>query len=204
MSDFDFGTYIMKLFDPLIAESKKQLGEARSAYVQNIPRRTQSSVPIYQAENFVREMADQLIKINQDLLNQYCIKIAKQARNSMKNSVNTQEDKTENLQQLLEKKEREVEGLQKKVHSLEQRSNNIEKEKEVTLSQFSKMDNKIKSLESRESTLKAQYEETIKDLTAEYEEKFQKNQEEWDSYVKLKIAEQEVQSANISPKPEEE
>ncbi len=204
MSDFDFGNFIMKLFDPLIAESKKQLGEARSAYVQGIPRRTQSSVPIYQAENFVREMADQMIKINQDLLNQYCIKIAKQARNSMKNSVNTQENKTEDLQQLLAKKEKEVEGLQKKVHAVEQRSLNIEKEKDVTLSQFSQMDTKIKSLESRESTLKKQYEQKIAELTTEYEDKFQKNQEEWDSYVKLKLAEQEVQSVNISSKQEEE
>ncbi|MCK4848764.1 MAG: hypothetical protein KAT16_07075 [Candidatus Heimdallarchaeota archaeon] len=204
MSDFDFGTYVMKLFDPLIAESKKQLTEARSAYVQGIPRRTQSNVPIYQAENFVREMADQLIKINQDLLNQYCIKIAKQARSSLKNSISTQKNNTEDIQQLLAKKEKEVEGLQKKVHSLEQRSINIEKEKDVTLSQFSLMDDKVKSLESRESTLKAHYEQKITDLTTEYEEKFRKNQEEWDSYVKLKLAEQEVQSANISSKQEEE
>jgi len=204
MSDFDFGNYVMKLFDPLIAESKKQLGEARNAYVQGIPIRTQSSVPVYQAENFVREMADQLIKINQDLLNQYCIKIAKQARSSLKKSVNTQEGKTEGLQQLLVKKEGEVEGLQKKVQALEQRSINIEKEKDVTLSQFSQMNNKIKSLESRESTVIAQYKQKIADLTSEYEEKFQKNQDEWDSYVKLKLAEQEVQSANISSKQEEE
>ena len=204
MSDFDFGNFIMKLFDPLIAESKKQLGEARNAYVQSVPRRTQSSVPVYQAENFVREMADQLIKINQDLLNQYCIKIAKQARNSIKNSAKTRESKSEDLQQLLAKKEREIEGLQKKVHAVEQRSLNIEKEKDVTLSQFSQMDNKIKSLESRESTLKNQYEQKIAEITSEYEGKFQKNQEEWDSYVKLKLAEQEVQSANISSKQEEE
>ena len=204
MSDFDFGNYIMKLFDPLIAESKKQLGEARNAYVQGIPRRNQSNVPIYQAENFVREMADQLIKINQDLLTQYGIKIAKQARNSLKKNVSSQESKSENLQINLVKKEREVEGLQKKVYSLEQRLLNIEKEKEVTLSQFSRMDNKIKSLESRESTLKSKYEQKIAELTAEYEGKFQKNQEEWDSYVKLKLAEQEVQSANISSKQEEE
>ncbi len=204
MSDFDFGNFIMKLFDPLIAESKKQLGEARDAYVQSVPRRTQSSVPVYQAENFIREMADQLIKINQDLLSQYCIKIAKQARNSIKNSRNTQESKTEDLQQLLAKKEREIEGLQKKVHAVEQRSLNIEKEKDVTLSQFSQMDKKIKSLESRESTLKTQYKQKIAEMTTEYEGKFQKNQEEWDSYVKLKLAEQEVQSANISAKHEEE
>lgn len=204
MSDFDFGNYVMKLFDPLITESKKQLGEARNSYVQNIPRRGQSNIPIYQAENFVREMADQLIKINQDLINQYCIKIAKQARNSLKNTVNTQDSKTKDLQQLLAKKEKEVEGLQKKVQALEQRTNNIEKEKEVTLSQFSQMDTKIKTLESRESTIISQYEQKIADLTAEYEAKFQKNQDEWDSYVKLKLAEQEVQAANIKPKQEEE
>jgi hypothetical protein len=204
MSDFDFGNYIMKLFDPLISESKKQLGEARDTFVQGIPRRTQSSVPIYQAENFVREIADQLIKINQDLLTQYGIKIAKQARGSLKKNTNTQEGKTEDLQEKLAKKEGEVEGLMKKVHSLEQRSINIEKEKEVTLSQFSQMANKIKSLESSESTLKADYEQKIAVLTAEFEEKFQKNQDEWDSYVKLKLAEQEVQTANISSKQEEE
>ena len=204
MSDFDFGNYVMKLFDPLISESKKQLGEARDTYVQNIPKRTQSSVPIYQAENFVRDLADQLIKINQDLLNQYCIKIAKQARSSLKKSVNTQENQTENLQQLLAKKEGEVEGLKKKVQALEQKTVNIEKEKETTLSQFTQLSNRIKTLESNESDLKLLYEQRIANLTAEYEEKFQKNQEEWDSYVKLKIAEQEVQLATRSSKPEEE
>ncbi len=204
MSDFDFGNYIMKLFDPLITESKKQLEEARSAYVQSIPRRNQANIPIYQAENFVREMADQLMKINQDLITQYSIKIAKQARNSIKNSNSTQESKSDNLQELLVKKEKEVEGLQKKVHALEQRTINIEKEKDVTLSQYSHMVNRVKELESKESTLKSQYEQKLADLTAEYEDKFQKNQEEWDSYVKLKLAEREVQSANISSKQEEE
>ena len=66
------------------------------------------------------------------------------------------------------------------------------------------MVNRVNELESNESTLKSQYEQKLADLTAEYEDKFQKNQEEWDSYVKLKLAEREVQSANISSKQEEE
>ena len=94
--------------------------------------------------------------------------------------------------------------LQKKFQALEQRMVNIEKEKEVTLSQFSQMDAKLKSLESRESALISQYEQQIVDLTAEYEQKFQKNQDEWDSYVKLKLAEQEVQSATAKLQKEEE
>ena len=73
MSNSDLGNFIMKLFDPLISESKTQLGESRDTFLQSIPRRVpaHSSVPVYQAESFVREITDQLIKINQDLLNQY-------------------------------------------------------------------------------------------------------------------------------------
>jgi predicted nuclease with TOPRIM domain len=205
MSDSDLGQYIMKLFDPLISESKEQLGASRDEYVKSIPRKVpaHSSIPIYQAENFVRDNANQLIKISQDLLTQYSISIAKKTRAAVKKKAQAGEESTEDLKQQLTKKEAEIEGLQKKVTALEQRSTRLEAEKEETLKQFSRVNAAVIDLESNLSATKMKYEKEITDLTAEWEEKFRQNQDEWESYVKLKIAEQEVQSSKITP-PEEE
>lgn len=205
MADPDLGNYIMKLFDPLITESKNRLTESKESFLQSIPRKisAHSSVPVYQAENFVKEMADQLIKINQDLLNQYSISIAKKARKEVKNSFQTQMTDAEDHEKLLAKKDAEIEGLQKMMATTDQRAKNLEAEKEETLRQFSRMNSLVTDLESKLSASKLQHEKQVSDMIAEWEEKFQKNQEEWDSYVKLKIAEKEVQTAVTHSKQEE-
>ena len=205
MSESDLGQYVMKLFDPLISESKEQLVTSRDDFIKSIPRKVpaHSSVPIYQAENFVRDNANQLIKITQDLLTQYSISIAKKTRAAMKKKAQTSIDSSEELQQQLSKKEAEVDGLQKKVTALEQRATRLEAEKEETLKQFSRVNTTVIELESNLSATKMNYEKQITDLTAEWEEKFRKNQDEWESYVKLKLAEQEVHSSKIQPQEQE-
>ncbi len=205
MSDPDLGNFIMKLFDPLISESRKQLGESQEAFLQSIPRRVpaHSSVPVYQAENFVREITDQLIKINQDLLNQYSISIAKKTRSHVRKSTQTDSNQVEELQQSLAKKEAETDGLQKQVRILEQRANTLQNEKEETLKQFSRLNTTVIELESQLTTIKNQHANQLLSLATEWEEKFRANQEEWDSYVKLKLAEQEVQSS-VGSRIEEE
>ncbi|MHA2053160.1 MAG: hypothetical protein ACW99F_06110 [Candidatus Hodarchaeales archaeon] len=205
MSDPDLGNFIMKLFDPLLAESKNQLTESRDSFLRSIPRQisAHSSVPVYQAENFVKDMANQLIKINQDLLNQYSISIAKKSRSEAKKSYQSKMTDSEEQANLLLKKEAEIEGLQKMMTTIEKRAKNLETEKEETMRQFSRMNSVVKDLESKLSIMKMQYEKQIQDLTSEWEEKFQKNQEEWDSYVKLKIAEKEVQTSVTQSTTEE-
>ena len=201
----DLGNFIMKLFEPLITESKNQLTESKDSFFQSIPRKisAHSSVPVYQAENFVKDIADQLIRINQDLLNQYSISIAKKARKEVKKSFQSKITDSEDQEKLLLKKDAEIEGLQKRIITIEQRAKNLEAEKEETLQQYSRMNSVVRDLESKLSNLKMQYEKQIREMTAEWEDKFQKNQEEWDSYVKLKIAEKEVQAAGIHSKQEE-
>ena len=197
MSESDLGNYIMKLFDPLITESRSALESARDEFVQSIPRKVpaHSSVPIYQTENFVKDGSDILIKISQDLLTQYSISIAKKARSSVKKISQGSMDSLEETKQQLLKKEEEVDGLQKKVSALEKRANTLEAEKEETLRQFSQMNATVDKLQSDLSSITARYENQIREMTASWEEKFRQNQEEWESYVKLKIAEKEIESA---------
>jgi hypothetical protein len=204
MSDSDLGNFIMKLFDPLISESKTQLGESRDDFLQSIPRRVpaHSSVPVYQAENFVREITDQLIKINQDLLNQYSISIAKKTRSHARKSDQNDSETLESLRETLMKKDAEIDGLQKQVNILEQRAKTLETEKEETLQQYSRLNTKVKELESQLSTIQTEHENQLLTLSKEWEEKFQANQEEWDSYLKLKLAEREVQSSVSEQKVE--
>jgi len=195
MSDYsDLGTFIMKLFDPLIAESKEQMNEAQKNFLREIPRRvaTRTSVSVPRVEEFVREIAQELFRINQELLHQYSVSIAKKARNESKKSIQSFED----LKHTIAKKERDIEGLQAQVQSLEKKTRMLESEKNETLNQFSNMANTIKELENRLSSVEEEYKYQISQLNLEWEKKFQKNQEEWDSYVKLKLAEQEVQSAS--------
>ena len=195
MSEYsDLGTFIMKLFDPLIAESKEQMNEAQKNFLREIPRRvsTRTSVSVSRVEEFVREIAQELFRINQELLHQYSVSIAKKARNESKKSIQSSED----LKHTIAKKERDIEGLQAQVQSLEKKTRTLESEKNETLSQFTNMANTIKELETRLSSVEEEYKYQISQLNLEWEKKFQKNQEEWDSYVKLKLAEQEVQSAS--------
>ncbi|MFX0182795.1 MAG: hypothetical protein ACFE95_06890 [Candidatus Hodarchaeota archaeon] len=190
----DLGTFVMKLFDPLIAESKEQMNEAQKEFLREIPRRvaTRTSVSVSRVEEFVREIAQELFRINQELLHQYSVSIAKKARNESKKSIQSFED----LKHTLEKKDRDIEGLQAQIQSLEKKARTLESEKNETLSQFSSMANTIKELEKRLTSVEEEYKFQISQLNSEWEKKFHKNQEEWDSYVKLKLAEQEVQSAS--------
>ncbi len=190
----DLGQYIMKLFDELIADSKNQLNESQKSFLQEMPRRvsSRSSVTIAQAERFVRDIAERLIRINQDLLNQYSISIAKKARSASKKSSQTLESNFEEFKQQLAKKEQEIEGLQAHSKSLEQRNKILENEKEETLLQASKMNSTIIELENRLESANEELTRQINQLNADWEAKLQKNQEEWDSYLKLKLAEREI------------
>jgi chromosome segregation ATPase len=193
MSEFtDLGTYIMKLFDPLIAESKSQMNEFEQSFLREIPRKvgTRTSVSISRVEDFVRQIAEELTKINNDLLHQYSVSIAKKARSASK----TQLQGVEGLKEQISKKEREIEGLVTQTQSYEQRVKTLEQEKEAILGQLSSLNNTINELQQRLGQIEGEYQHQISRLNAEWEAKFQKNQEEWDSYLKLKLAEQEVQS----------
>ncbi|MFX0052674.1 MAG: hypothetical protein ACFE8U_15455 [Candidatus Hermodarchaeota archaeon] len=191
---FDLGTYIMKLFDPLIAESKEQMNEAQKNFIRDIPRKaaTRTSVSIPRAEDFVREISEELIRINQELLHKNSISIAKKVRSEDKKRTQS----TEDFKQIISKKDRDIEGLQAQVQSLEQRARTLESEKDETLKQFSNMVNTIKELENRLASIEEEYSYQISQLNLEWEKRFQENQEEWDSYVKLKLAEREVHSAS--------
>ncbi|MHA2246555.1 MAG: hypothetical protein ACXADY_16555 [Candidatus Hodarchaeales archaeon] len=190
----DLGQYIMKLFDKLIADSKQQLNESQNSFLQEMPRRvsSRSSMTVPQAERFIREMAERLIRINQDLLNQYAVSIAKKARTASKKSSQTLESSFEEFKQQLAKREKEIEGLQAQSKSLEQRNQVLETEKEETLRQFSEMNSTILELESRLKSTNEEFTYQIHQLNSEWETKFKQNQEEWDSYVKLKLTEREV------------
>ncbi|MFX1506142.1 MAG: hypothetical protein ACFFDC_08500 [Promethearchaeota archaeon] len=200
----DLGQFIMKLFDELIADSKDQLNEAQKSFCEEMPRRVsaRSSITVAQAERFVREMADRLLRINQDLLNQYAISIAKKARNQSKKTSQSLSSDYEELKQQLTKKDQEIEGLQAQSKSLEQRNKVLEQEKEETLRQCSELNNALMELEKRLASDNEEFTRQIHALNAEWEEKFQKNQEEWDSYVKLKLAEREITTTTDSKETE--
>ncbi len=193
MNEFtDLGSYIMKLFDPLIAESKSQMNEFEQRFLREIPRNigSRTSVSISRVEDFVRQIAEELIKINNDLLHQYSVSIAKKARSASK----IQLQGVEELKVQISKKEREIEGLITQTHSYEQRVKTLEQEKETILSQLSSLNNTIHELQQRLTQVEEEYQHQINQLNTDWEAKFHKNQEEWDSYLKLKLAEQEVQS----------
>ncbi len=200
----DLGQYIMKLFDELIADSKEQLNESQNSFLREMPRKVSSrgSMTVMQAERFVREMAERLIRINQDLLNQYAVSIAKKARSASKKSSQTLETNQEELKQLLAKKEEEIDGLQAQSKFLEQRNKILEQEKEETLRQASQMNSTILELEKRLSSVNEEFTHQINQLNADWEAKFQKSQEEWDSYVKLKLTEREVLSSKDTSETE--
>jgi chromosome segregation ATPase len=193
MSEFtDLGTYIMKLFDPLIAESKTQMNEFEKNFLRELPRKvgSRSSVSISRIEDFVRQIAEELTRINNELLHQYSVSIAKKARSASK----TQLQGVEGLKEQISKKDREIEGLLAQTQSYEQRVKTLEQEKETILSQLSSLNNTINELQQRLVQVEEGYQHQISQLNTEWKTKFKKNQEEWDSYMKLKLAEQEVQS----------
>ena len=200
----DLGQFIMKLFDELIADSKDQLNEAQKSFCEEMPRRVsaRSSITVAQAERFVREMADRLLRINQDLLNQYAVSIAKKARSQSKKTSQSLSSDYEELKQQLAKKDQEIEGLQAQSRSLEQRNKVLEQEKEETLRQCSELNSALVELEKRLASDNEEFSRQIQDLNAEWEEKFQKNQEEWDSYIKLKLAEREITTTTDSTETE--
>ncbi|MHA2224464.1 MAG: hypothetical protein ACXAC8_04630 [Candidatus Hodarchaeales archaeon] len=200
----DLGQYIMKLFDELIAVSKRQMNEDQKLFVSEVPRRVSSrtSISIMHTERFVREMGERLIRINQDLLNQYAISIAKKARSANKNQSLKLQTTYEELQKQLERKEEEIQGLQAHSKSLEQKKSILEKEKEETLQQFSRMSSTISELETRLTGISEECTQHLNQLNAEWEEKFQKNQEEWESYVKLKLAEREISTTTETSESE--
>ncbi|MFW9854542.1 MAG: hypothetical protein ACFFFG_05760 [Candidatus Thorarchaeota archaeon] len=199
---FDMGQYIMKLFDQeLIASSKELMGDCKEQYVREISRQVMArgSVSLTQAEQFVRAMADKLIRINQDLLNQASITIAKKVRSKNKNQSKIEKADFEELNQQVEKKDREIEGLTAKTMSLEQRATILEKEKNETLAQLTNMSNVIQELQNRVTSMEQEYTQQIAQLNAEWQQKMNKTQEEWDSYLKLKLAEREIQAAKTYP-----
>jgi chromosome segregation ATPase len=199
---FDLGQYIMKLFDQeLIAASKDQMGDCKEHYVREITRQAMArgSVSLTQAEHFVREMADKLMRINQDLLNQASISIAKKARTKNRNQSKVQEADFEELNEQVGKKDREIEGLIAKTQSLEQRAQILEKEKNETLAQLTNMNSVIQDLQNRVTVMEREYTQQIAQLNADWQQKMTKTQEEWDSYMKLKLAEKEIQATKKSP-----
>lgn len=200
----DLGQFIMKLFDELIADSKDQLNEAQKSFCEEMPRRVsaRSSITVAQAERFVREIADRLLRINQDLLNQYAISIAKKTRSQSKKTSQSLSNDYEELKHQLTKKDQEIEGLQAQSKSLEQRNKVLEQEKEETLRQCSELNNALVELERCLASDNEEFTRQIHNLNAEWEEKFQKNQEEWDSYVKLKLAEREITTTTDSKETE--
>ena len=74
MSEYqDLGHYIMKLFDSLITDSKNQINEKKDNFIRELPRKLSSrtTVSAMMVEGLIREISDQLLKINQDCLNNY-------------------------------------------------------------------------------------------------------------------------------------
>ena len=195
----DFGQYLMKLFDPLISECKQQIIEAREEYLREIPLRfaSRTTISINTAETCIKEISDKILRINQNLLNNYSIQISKKARSQLKKQPAIDESEIVNLREQFTKREHELEGLRSKIKILENQNTTLESEKEQTLQQLSQMSKTINELNVKLNSSTAEFNNQINALNTEWETRFRKNQEEWDSYVKLKLAEKEVKSANI-------
>jgi len=198
----DLGQYIMKLFDDLIADSKQKITEARDEFIRDLPRRmsVRGTVTSMMVEGIARDLSNILLRINQDCLNDYSISIAKKARSATKKKSKSVETEFVANKELLEKKQEEMEGVQAQIRALEKRDKILEQEKEETLKQFSEMSSRIQELEAILNTANTEFENQLALLNADWETKFRQNQEEWDSYVKLKLAEKEVKaSAETTP-----
>ena len=193
----DLGQYVMKLFDDLIADSKQKITEARDTFIRDLPSKISSrtTVSSMMVEGIARDLSNILLRINQDCLNDYSISIAKKARSATKKKSKTIETEFVANKELLEKKQEEMEGVQAQIRALEKRDKILEQEKEETLKQFSEMSSRIQELEGILNTTNTEFENQIALLNADWETKFRQNQEEWDSYVKLKLAEKEVKAS---------
>ncbi len=198
----DLGQYIMKLFDDLIADSKNKINEARESFIRDLPRKLSSRMTVssMMVEGLIRDMSEQLLRINQDCLNEYSISIAKKARGANKKRSKAIEAEFEENKELIERKQEELEGLQAQNRALEKKNRIIEQEKEEIRKNFSEMNSRIQELENLLTIANEECENQIMQLNADWEAKFRQNQEEWDSYIKLKIAEKEVRE---STKPTE-
>ncbi|MFX0085073.1 MAG: hypothetical protein ACFFAU_05305 [Candidatus Hodarchaeota archaeon] len=198
----DLGQYIMKLFDDLIADSKNKINEARESFIRDLPRKLSSRMTVssMMVEGLIRDISEQLLRINQDCLNEYSISIAKKARSVNKKKSKTIEAEFAENKELLEKKQEELDGILAQNRALEKKNQIIEQEKEEIRKNFSKMNSRIQELENLLTKANEEFENQILQLNADWEAKFRQNQEEWDSYIKLKIAEKEVRA---STKPTE-
>ena len=201
----DLGQYIMKLFDDLIADSKNKINEARNNFIRDLPRKLSSRMTVssMMVEGLIRDMSDQLLRINQDCLNDYSISIAKKARSANKKKSKAIETEFVENKELLARKQEEIEGLQAQSRALERKNQIIEQEKEEIRKNLSEMNIQIQELEKLLAKANENFENQIIQLNADWEAKFRQNQEEWDSYVKLKIAEKEVRASNKSSETSE-
>ncbi|MHA2306611.1 MAG: hypothetical protein ACXACU_14595, partial [Candidatus Hodarchaeales archaeon] len=162
---------------------------------------SRATVSAMMVEGLIKEISDELLRINQDCLNTYSISIAKKARSANKKRSKSQESQFEENKELLQKKMDEIEGFQAQIRSIEKKNKILDEEKEEMLKHFSEMNSRISELENLLSTSKEDFDYQINALNAEWEAKFKQNQEEWDSYVKLKLAEKEVRSADELVEP---
>jgi septal ring factor EnvC (AmiA/AmiB activator) len=201
----DLGQYIMKLFDDLIADSKNKINEARENFIRELPRKLSSRMTVssMMVEGLIRDMSDQLLRINQDCLNEYSISIAKKARSANKKRSKAIETEFVENKELLERRQEEIEGLQAQNRAIEKKNQIIEQEKEEIRQNLSEMNSRIQELEKLLATANEEFENQITQLNTDWETKFRQNQEEWDSYVKLKIAEKEVRASTESTEAHE-
>ncbi|MHA1973106.1 MAG: hypothetical protein ACTSW1_08940, partial [Candidatus Hodarchaeales archaeon] len=172
----DFGQYIMKLFDPLISESKKQITEETNNFLRELPQKFsgRTSVSVTYVENNVREIAEKLLRINQDILNDYSITIAKKTRSAIKKRTSSNESELNGLKEQLSKREEELEGLKSRIKFLEEKNKNLEFEKQETLKQYDQMLNTIKTLESKLENANREFETQITALNTEWQTRFEK------------------------------
>ncbi len=207
MSEYsDLGQYIMKLFDSLITESKQMMNEAQENFIRDIGRRysARNSITLMSAEGLLKELFEQIYRINQDVINQYAISIAKKARSASKKRAESLQSEHAELKEWMEKHKGELDGYQAQIRSYENRTKILEEEKEQNLQQYAQMTKMVQDLQSKLNSVQEEYQAQINLLNTEWEKKFKENQDEWESYVKLKLTEQEIQSSVEKNKESEE
>ncbi|NHJ00793.1 MAG: hypothetical protein EAX86_01570 [Candidatus Heimdallarchaeota archaeon] len=207
MSEYsDLGQYIMKLFDSLITESKQKMNDTQEEFIRDLGRKysARNSITLMSAEGLLKELFEQIYRINQDVINQYSISIAKQVRNVSKKRIEALETEFVQLKEWVEKHKGELDGYQAQIRSYENRTKILEKEKETTLEQYAQMTNMVQNLQAKLSKVQEECQNQINLLNTEWEKKFKENQDEWESYVKLKIAEQEIQSTSENTREADE
>lgn len=207
MSEYsDLGQYIMKLFDSLITESKQKMNEAQENFIRDIGRKysARNSITLMSAEGLLKELFEQIYRINQDVINQYAISIAKKARSASKKRSESLQSECTELREWVEKHKGELDGYQAQIRSYENRTKILEDEKEQNLQQYAQMTKMVQDLQTKLNSVQEEYQAQIDLLNTEWEKKFKDNQDEWESYVKLKLTEQEIQSSVEKTKESEE